>query len=202
ESLPDIRTTFQDFNLLGNFTMQSQHFQHQKYEDLNFSSPDIFNQLFPVYLPISRSRSPQHETVPPHQRSSYSELSAHVAFLNDLERDRIATPLCPTEPQQSSSRSVSPGTPKISPRRLKHRQPFPTGVKRAPQKSERQKQQMACFFCRDRKIACGGPVSEDGDDKTCKQCKTRGKTCQYAAESRRGQHRRIKRPKVTGDLED
>lgn len=204
ESLPDIRTTFQDFDSLGDLTMQSQHFLHQKYEDINFSSPDIFNRLFPVYLPISRTCSPQHETVPPHQRSSYSELSANVAFLNGLEKDRIPTPSRPTEPQQSSSRSASPGTPNISLPRLKHKQPFPTGVKRAPKKKSepQKKQQMACFFCRDRKIACGGPVSEDGDDKTCKQCKTRGKTCQYAAESRRGQHRRIKRPKLTGDLED
>jgi hypothetical protein len=52
----------------------------------------------------------------------------NVAFLHDLERDRIATPLRPTEPQKSSSRSASPGTPKNSPPRLKHRQLFPTAL--------------------------------------------------------------------------
>ncbi|KAK0239379.1 hypothetical protein EDD85DRAFT_735865, partial [Armillaria nabsnona] len=48
---------------------------------------------------------------------------------------------------------------------------------------------LACFFCRGRKIACGRPM-EGSADMTCNQCARRQLTCEYPAESRRGQHKR------------
>ncbi|KAJ6488448.1 hypothetical protein DFH09DRAFT_1209504 [Mycena vulgaris] len=53
------------------------------------------------------------------------------------------------------------------------------------------RQALACFFCRKRKIACGGPSKASGD-QTCNQCARRHVPCEYPNESRRGQHSRIK----------
>ncbi|KAF8622496.1 hypothetical protein AX15_006968 [Amanita polypyramis BW_CC] len=55
--------------------------------------------------------------------------------------------------------------------------------------SEPKKQNLACLFCRERKIACGRPA-EGSLDPTCNQCLRRSLTCQYPTESRRGQHKR------------
>ncbi|KAK0211598.1 hypothetical protein IW262DRAFT_1413254 [Armillaria fumosa] len=48
---------------------------------------------------------------------------------------------------------------------------------------------LACYFCRGRKIACGRPL-EGSADMTCNQCARRQLKCEYPAESRRGQHKR------------
>ncbi|SJL17427.1 uncharacterized protein ARMOST_20977 [Armillaria ostoyae] len=48
---------------------------------------------------------------------------------------------------------------------------------------------LACYFCRGRKIACGRPM-ESSADMTCNQCARRQLKCEYPAESRRGQHKR------------
>ncbi|KAJ7480854.1 hypothetical protein FB451DRAFT_1238609 [Mycena latifolia] len=53
------------------------------------------------------------------------------------------------------------------------------------------RQALACFFCRKRKIACGGPPKGSAD-QTCNQCARRGVDCEYPTESKRGQHSRIK----------
>ncbi|KAJ7458599.1 hypothetical protein FB451DRAFT_1406352 [Mycena latifolia] len=53
------------------------------------------------------------------------------------------------------------------------------------------RQALACFFCRKRKIACGGPPKGSAD-QTCNQCTRRGVECGYPTESKRGQHSRIK----------
>ncbi|KAF9052214.1 hypothetical protein BDZ89DRAFT_1056558 [Hymenopellis radicata] len=45
---------------------------------------------------------------------------------------------------------------------------------------------LACFFCRSRKIACGRPM----DGGPCNQCTKRGNKCVYPIGSRRGQHKR------------
>ncbi|KAJ7655932.1 hypothetical protein B0H17DRAFT_956212 [Mycena rosella] len=53
------------------------------------------------------------------------------------------------------------------------------------------KQALSCFFCRERKIACGRP--EEGiTDPTCNQCARRKIPCTYPTVSHRGQHSRIK----------
>ncbi|EIW79175.1 hypothetical protein CONPUDRAFT_74671 [Coniophora puteana RWD-64-598 SS2] len=54
------------------------------------------------------------------------------------------------------------------------------------------KQALACLFCRERKIACGRPPA-DSPDRTCNQCARRRLKCDYPTESRRGQHKRIRR---------
>ncbi|KAF8737305.1 hypothetical protein AX14_013082 [Amanita brunnescens Koide BX004] len=55
--------------------------------------------------------------------------------------------------------------------------------------SEQKKQNLACLFCRERKIACGRPP-EGSDDPACNQCLRRSLECRYPTESRRGQHKR------------
>ncbi|KAG1869594.1 hypothetical protein F4604DRAFT_1774227 [Suillus subluteus] len=57
---------------------------------------------------------------------------------------------------------------------------------------EQKKQALACLFCRERKIACGRPPAHS-PDQTCNQCARRRMKCEYPTESRRGQHKRIRR---------
>ncbi|KAJ7636496.1 hypothetical protein FB45DRAFT_906709 [Roridomyces roridus] len=51
------------------------------------------------------------------------------------------------------------------------------------------KQALSCFFCRERKIACGRP---EGGVGPCNQCARRKQECSYPTVSHRGQHSRIK----------
>ncbi|KAF8145352.1 hypothetical protein K438DRAFT_1630230 [Mycena galopus ATCC 62051] len=53
------------------------------------------------------------------------------------------------------------------------------------------KQALSCYFCRERKIACGRP-DEGSLDGTCNQCARRKIECRYPTVSHRGQHSRIK----------
>ncbi|KAJ7342403.1 hypothetical protein DFH08DRAFT_239110 [Mycena albidolilacea] len=53
------------------------------------------------------------------------------------------------------------------------------------------KQALSCYFCRERKIACGRPDEGSGDG-TCNQCARRKIDCRYPTVSHRGQHSRIK----------
>ncbi|KAJ7765347.1 hypothetical protein B0H16DRAFT_1525339 [Mycena metata] len=53
------------------------------------------------------------------------------------------------------------------------------------------KQALSCYFCRERKIACGRP-DESNHDQTCNQCARRKIECRYPTVSHRGQHSRIK----------
>ncbi|KAJ7275782.1 hypothetical protein C8J57DRAFT_226666 [Mycena rebaudengoi] len=53
------------------------------------------------------------------------------------------------------------------------------------------KQALSCFFCRERKIACGRP-DEGSPDQRCNQCARRKIDCTYPTVSHRGQHSRIK----------
>ncbi|KAJ6533364.1 hypothetical protein B0H10DRAFT_1935444, partial [Mycena sp. CBHHK59/15] len=53
------------------------------------------------------------------------------------------------------------------------------------------KQALSCFFCRERKIACGRP-EEGSPDGRCNQCARRKIACTYPTVSHRGQHSRIK----------
>ncbi|KAG7442437.1 uncharacterized protein BT62DRAFT_905954 [Guyanagaster necrorhizus] len=66
-----------------------------------------------------------------------------------------------------------------------------TGSCGSPNKSSN----LACFFCRGRKIACGKPI-EGSADMTCNQCARRRFKCEYPAESRRGQHKRSPRKRA------
>jgi len=58
---------------------------------------------------------------------------------------------------------------------------------------EQKKQALACLFCRERKIACGRPPAHS-PDQTCNQCARRRIKCEYPTESRRGQHKRRRKP--------
>ncbi|KAJ6533076.1 hypothetical protein B0H19DRAFT_965158, partial [Mycena capillaripes] len=55
------------------------------------------------------------------------------------------------------------------------------------------KQALSCYFCRERKIACGRP--DDGTGRAARasdQCTRRKLACTYPTVSHRGQHSRIK----------
>ncbi|KAK7046189.1 hypothetical protein R3P38DRAFT_3257662 [Favolaschia claudopus] len=54
-----------------------------------------------------------------------------------------------------------------------------------------QRQVLACYFCRGRKIACARPPPYS-KNQTCNQCSRRGRECVYPPESRRGHHARVK----------
>ncbi|KAJ7843652.1 hypothetical protein B0H14DRAFT_3688939 [Mycena olivaceomarginata] len=74
--------------------------------------------------------------------------------------------------------------------------PTPTGQPRlkfshAKAGGRTKKQALSCYFCRERKIACGRPDEGSGDG-TCNQCARRKIDCRYPTVSHRGQHSRIK----------
>ncbi|KAG9312890.1 hypothetical protein JVU11DRAFT_6323 [Chiua virens] len=66
-------------------------------------------------------------------------------------------------------------------------------MKATKKPGEQKKQALACLFCRERKIACGRP-SPHSPDQTCNQCARRRIKCEYPTESRRGQHKRRRKP--------
>lgn len=188
-----------------------------------------------------------HEPISDDHRSSYSELSAHVAYFSQLsETSRSISkhttncsspvvhestcyqlplptsqaqgssapnslhmdnkiPSSSPEPDEAASELLSPlastsiGRSKFSLKEL-------SGRKRS---DEKKPLSLACFFCRERKIACGRP--EEGNmDMACKyvtdrlsivsdltkstlrvsQCARRAYLCEYPKESHRGQHKR------------
>ena len=55
----------------------------------------------------------------------------------------------------------------------------------------RKKLNLACLFCRERKIACTLPA-EDAEEKRCNQCVKRSRVCEMPKESRRGHYARRK----------
>lgn len=176
----------------------------------------------------------QHLPVPHSHHSSYSELSANVEFMlgmtsqtapkasNALPMNSVratgyrypnAESLISLEPQHPEGRSpsvkgwkpadgkeyvdITPPTTPTTPTQTDY------SAKRA---ALRRRPSLACFFCRERKIACGRPV-EGSPDPTCKcvvrsmcdatcvndsfsQCARRSFPCEYPKESMRGQHRR------------
>ncbi|KAJ7816850.1 hypothetical protein B0H14DRAFT_2843983 [Mycena olivaceomarginata] len=73
-------------------------------------------------------------------------------------------------------------------------QPRPPGTLKfteARKDGRSKRQELACLFCRERKIACGRPPKKSGE-QTCNQCVRRNRECVYPTESRRGQHSRLK----------
>lgn len=145
-----------------------------------------------AYPPLS-----QHQPVPINHHSSYSELSANVAYISQT------TPSTSQASLSSSSRRETPASkayqdlrgwsPEVEPSR--HRtssvrfehdvrdqtsgtqylvQVLPwsepeslSGSEAVPKLKKGTKQTLACLFCRERKIACGRPA-EGSDDHTCK----------------------------------
>ncbi|KAJ7643599.1 hypothetical protein FB45DRAFT_895530 [Roridomyces roridus] len=56
-----------------------------------------------------------------------------------------------------------------------------------------QKPAIACFYCRNRKIACGPPA--DGTTQAgCNQCQRRALKCEYPLDCRRGKNKKKKQP--------
>ncbi|KAL0946280.1 hypothetical protein HGRIS_012531 [Hohenbuehelia grisea] len=178
----------------------------------------LYPPLFSGYHPPS-----QHAPVPLSSRSNYSELAAHVPFVDQASADPSPSYIQGFTPQssiavqqgglgwQSSSAPLStdhssPSAPKSTKSRgssaavsQKTRHSAPEDFIIVPpklstiKKNADKKQSLACLFCRERKIACGRPA-EGSKDPTCNQCARRSFKCEYPKESRRGQHKRNPRP--------
>lgn len=154
-----------------------------------------------------------HQPLPARFHSSYSELSANVAFLSEIKSQSTSsskgssaenfsepsTPAATSRALQPESRletsTVTPTEPPTNrlatqPRPIVRRKNLPDGERRngtpSPRASGnlkmlsgkkgndvRRQPSLACFFCRERKIACGRPA-EGSVDRTCKyvyQCR-------------------------------
>jgi len=141
----------------------------------------------------------------PQHRSSYSELSANVAFFSSMRQEAEATATRPTnEPSSSTPRiraeAYSSGGAQVflddnlqyeipSIRQSLRHHSLATAKFTPPGPYAKRPPRFACYFCRERKIACGRPA-EGSADPTCNQCKRRATQCNYPRESLRGQHRR------------
>ncbi|TFK31911.1 hypothetical protein BDQ12DRAFT_729124 [Crucibulum laeve] len=166
---------------------------------------------------------PHHEPVATSQQTSYSELSANVIFPSEAERvkkvtessshDCAATRAASKRPaslntmgdvpsrrssSSNSSRSIPPPRllgwipPKLSSTSRSPSTPTTKTTKSPRKKIDPKRLSLACLFCRERKIACGRPAP-DSPDQTCNQCARRCFECEYPTESRRGQHKRIRK---------
>ncbi|KAF7290271.1 Zn(2)-C6 fungal-type domain-containing protein [Mycena indigotica] len=99
------------------------------------------------------------------------------------------SPVAVSAPTPTSSASGSPpasayGYPAPAP-------PHEPELRFAHAARRAKKQALSCFFCRERKIACGRP--DDGTvDGRCNQCARRNIACTYPTISHRGQHSRLK----------
>jgi hypothetical protein len=143
-----------------------------------------------------------HQPLPARFHSSYSELSANVAFLSDIKSQSQLTssnkssgsksPSGPSTIALAPHGEVRASTPSdqtssnrsaTQPRPIARRKNLPDGERRGSTASPRisgskaltgkkgndvrRQPSLACFFCRERKIACGRPA-EGSVDRTCK----------------------------------
>ena len=147
-----------------------------------------------AYPPLS-----QHQPVPINHHSSYSELSANVAYISQTTPSTSQASLSSSSRRETSasksfqdlqswSPDVVPSHHRTSSVRFEHNvwdqtsgtqhlvQVLPwsepeslSGSEAVPKlkKGTEKKQTLKCFFCRERKIACGRPA-EGSDDHTCK----------------------------------
>ncbi|KAJ7104339.1 hypothetical protein B0H15DRAFT_809546 [Mycena belliarum] len=121
-----------------------------------------------------------------HERGSSSSFSPspHGSFSSAAPQSDHApytppythAPAYPTAPHMLALAAFD-GTPKI---KFSH----------AKAGGRAKKQALSCFFCRERKIACGKP--EEGEGGACNQCTRRKIPCNYPTVSHRGQHSRAR----------
>jgi len=150
---------------------------------------------------LSPARQSHHQPLPARFHSSYSELSANVAFLSEMKSQSMpsskgsnagsptfaATPPAPhPEPRRRVTPPIEHPTSNRSgtqPRPIARRKNLPDGERQSVTPSPRtsgnkilsgkkgadvrRQPSLACFFCRERKIACGRPA-EGSVDRTCK----------------------------------
>ncbi|KAF9458893.1 hypothetical protein BDZ94DRAFT_1172682 [Collybia nuda] len=140
------------------------------------TAPKVPKQSSPGPLPTSPVRAPGYRypnaagIVPPEPQSPYRPVGGSPS----------AKSWKPTGSKEYEQVEVSPPTTPTTPTQIDY------SAKRNPL---RRRPSLACFFCRERKIACGRPA-EGSPDPTCNQCARRSFKCDYPTESLRGQHRR------------
>lgn len=137
-------------------------------------------------IAASHATNHHHPPVEDRQRSSYSELAANIAYFSELNKMAMhrgqarvpfdqGAPCSAHQLYRASSPELDHPPPPHTPvtpskgntaRRSKSRSktPKPEGNLRKPTKAP---SNLACFFCRERKIACGKP-EEGSTSLTCK----------------------------------
>jgi len=199
------------------------------YSSLSIHDPTAMPTHSRVSPPQCRS---QHQFLPARFHSSYSELSANIAFMSETKPQPSSSSQAPKSSKPSEMEPSTPtGTPLSKPRYDRRRSSTPVDPSSAPIRlgsqprlitrgktltsdesfpptthvtalrplvpvkkagnDGRKQPSLACFFCRERKIACGRPA-EGSKDRTCNQCVRRSLPCDYPTESMRGQHKRRK----------
>ncbi|KAJ7635376.1 hypothetical protein FB45DRAFT_865896 [Roridomyces roridus] len=111
-----------------------------------------------------------HRAIAPSSSLPTSSVFGHI---------RIA-PASPTEPDVPAYKFYSTLLPA---------QPLKFSHSNAKAEGRGKKQALSCYFCRERKIACGRP---EGGVGACNQCVRRKQMCTYPTVSHRGQHSRIR----------
>ncbi|KAJ7636497.1 hypothetical protein FB45DRAFT_1001573 [Roridomyces roridus] len=138
-----------------------------------------------VPLPCpARDATPRPAPPPPSSTNRAIAPSSSPATLSVLGHIRIA-PASPTEPSNSSA--DIPAYKFYS--TLLPTQPLKFSHANAKAEGRGKKQALSCYFCRERKIACGRP---EGGVGACNQCVRRKQMCTYPTVSHRGQHSRIR----------
>ncbi|KAF5373487.1 hypothetical protein D9615_009425 [Tricholomella constricta] len=126
----------------------------------------------PIPTPPGSAPLPLEHLPPVHPTSSPAgSISSSSPSLSPSPASSYGPPTPPTPPTHTSRFHSLPPLPEA---RARPRPP-----------------NLACYFCRERKIACGRPA-EGSLDQTCNQCRRRGNPCHYPETSLRGQHRRGK----------
>ncbi|KAJ3527833.1 hypothetical protein NM688_g8074 [Phlebia brevispora] len=102
------------------------------------------------------------------------------------ERVEVKTePSATPEPFLSPLSTSAPSTPPSTPEEDSVDRPTRSTTKTKVKKRIRPTTPLACYYCRKRKIRCGGPDEHD-ETRRCKQCQHRKQECQFPPRSNRG----------------
>ncbi|KZW01833.1 hypothetical protein EXIGLDRAFT_760435 [Exidia glandulosa HHB12029] len=176
-----------------------QHQQQQPFRAMSPSSSSLWRALeMPAAASNPESSAPGAVSTIPlaHPKSHLAPLRIATPRQQLPDLDSPLTPTSPPEPFFSASPNSeriqwqlpqAPGQSQSATPKQSRAGPARTPMKRAS--SGDRKPIMACLFCRGRKIACGGPLRPEAEDKTCNQCARRNLKCAYPVESHRGLRR-------------
>ncbi|GLB45522.1 hypothetical protein LshimejAT787_2300820 [Lyophyllum shimeji] len=156
------------------YLAQAQYYQHeQAIVGRDQPHPWFEARSKPVVIPLPSPDSPPATGFPDYPSGSTS----HELPSGSSSSRR-------SSPSASPASSHGPPTPPPSAARLRT-----LSVRKANAKEAKRPPSLACFFCRERKIACGRPAPGSANP-ACNQCRRRSNQCEYPKECLRGQHRR------------
>jgi len=159
-------------------------------EPLPIASPNS-SALYGAVVEVALSRQPPLVSTPPEDRKAAPHRRPPSPMAHLPYREDAATQLEASSSSATTSPTISPDpmpspftlTPLAKTRGVPRAQ---TAVQPEKQKYKRgTPTKVACFFCRKRKIACGGP-REGRKGGACKQCVQRSLECYYPEATQRG----------------